>query len=58
MNWVIEELRYKAKLFEDIGAVTVDTGLKLSETFIAILLFAKSFFILTTVLIFILLAVL
>jgi Protein of unknown function (DUF4246) len=26
MNWVIEELRYKAKLFEDIGAVIVYTG--------------------------------
>ena len=26
MNWVIEELRYKAKLFDDIGAVTVYTG--------------------------------
>ena len=26
MDWVIEELRYKAKLFEDIGAVTVYTG--------------------------------
>ena len=26
MNWVIEELRYKAKLFEDIGAVVVYTG--------------------------------
>ena len=26
MDWVIEELRYKAKLFEDIGAVIVYTG--------------------------------
>ncbi|KAF8797380.1 hypothetical protein BYT27DRAFT_7125781, partial [Phlegmacium glaucopus] len=26
MDWVIEELRYKAKLHEDIGAVTVYTG--------------------------------
>ena len=26
MDWVIEELRYKAKLFEDTGAVTVYTG--------------------------------
>ena len=26
MDWVIEELRYKAKLFDDIGAVTVYTG--------------------------------
>ena len=26
MDWVIEELRYKAKLFEDIGAVVVYTG--------------------------------
>jgi hypothetical protein len=26
MDWVIEELRYKAKLFGDIGAVTVYTG--------------------------------
>jgi len=26
MDWVIEELRYKAKLYEDIGAVTVYTG--------------------------------
>ena len=26
MDWVIEELRYKANLFEDIGAVVVYTG--------------------------------
>ena len=26
MDWVIEELRYKAKLFKDIGAITVYTG--------------------------------
>ena len=26
MDWVIDELRYKAMLFEDIGAVTVYTG--------------------------------
>ena len=26
MDWVFEELRYKAKLFEDIGAVSIYTG--------------------------------
>ena len=26
MNWVIEELRFKARLFKDIGVVTVYTG--------------------------------